>query len=110
MPPTLGIRVRVPRPGLCTDNGAMVAALGAEMVARGRTPSALDLPADSQPAGDERPGLGDAQAVVDTLPSTIPTTTSTASAIPAPIQSVRQRWVLIPTIPATMTVSVGAAR
>src|SRR4051794_11263949 len=29
-----GIRVRVPRPGLCTDNGAMVAALGAEMVAR----------------------------------------------------------------------------
>jgi N6-L-threonylcarbamoyladenine synthase len=43
----LGIRVRVPRPKLCTDNGAMVAALGAEMVARGRTPSALDLPADS---------------------------------------------------------------
>ncbi len=42
-----GIRVRVPRPGLCTDNGAMVAALGSEMVARGRTPSALDLPADS---------------------------------------------------------------
>lgn len=43
----LGVRVRVPRPGLCTDNGAMVAALGAEMVARGRTPSPLDLPADS---------------------------------------------------------------
>jgi N6-L-threonylcarbamoyladenine synthase len=42
-----GIRVRVPRPGLCTDNGAMVAALGAEMVARGRTPSSLDLPVDS---------------------------------------------------------------
>ena len=42
-----GIRVRVPRPGLCTDNGAMVAALGAEMVKRGRRPSALDLPADS---------------------------------------------------------------
>ncbi len=42
-----GIRVRVPRPGLCTDNGAMVAALGAELVVRGRTPSALDLPADS---------------------------------------------------------------
>jgi N6-L-threonylcarbamoyladenine synthase len=42
-----GIRLRVPRPGLCTDNGAMVAALGAEMVARGRAPSALDLPADS---------------------------------------------------------------
>lgn len=42
-----GIRVRVPRPGLCTDNGAMVAALGSELVARGRQPSALDLPADS---------------------------------------------------------------
>ena len=42
-----GIRVRIPRPGLCTDNGAMVAALGAELVARGRRPSALDLPADS---------------------------------------------------------------
>jgi N6-L-threonylcarbamoyladenine synthase len=42
-----GIRVRVPRPKLCTDNGAMVAALGSEMVARGRTPSQLDLPADS---------------------------------------------------------------
>jgi N6-L-threonylcarbamoyladenine synthase len=42
-----GITVRVPRPGLCTDNGAMVAALGAELVARGRAPSSLDLPADS---------------------------------------------------------------
>jgi N6-L-threonylcarbamoyladenine synthase len=42
-----GIRVRVPRPGLCTDNGAMVAALGSELVSRGRAPSALDLPADS---------------------------------------------------------------
>jgi N6-L-threonylcarbamoyladenine synthase len=42
-----GIRVRVPRPGLCTDNGAMVAALGSELVARGRPPSSLDLPADS---------------------------------------------------------------
>ncbi|MFT3874530.1 MAG: tRNA (adenosine(37)-N6)-threonylcarbamoyltransferase complex transferase subunit TsaD [Nocardioides sp.] len=42
-----GIRVRVPRPGLCTDNGAMVAALGAELVTRGRPPSRLDLPADS---------------------------------------------------------------
>src|SRR5215213_9770625 len=42
-----GIKLRVPRPGLGTDNGAMVAALGAQMVARGRTPSTLDLPADS---------------------------------------------------------------
>ena len=42
-----GIRLRVPRPGLCTDNGAMVAALGAQLVAGGATPSALELPADS---------------------------------------------------------------
>ncbi|HEX5533779.1 MAG TPA: tRNA (adenosine(37)-N6)-threonylcarbamoyltransferase complex transferase subunit TsaD [Actinomycetales bacterium] len=42
-----GIRLRVPRPGLCTDNGAMVAALGAEMVQRGREPSSPDLSADS---------------------------------------------------------------
>jgi len=42
-----GIRLRVPRPGLCTDNGAMVAALGAQCLARGRTPSRLDLPGDS---------------------------------------------------------------
>jgi N6-L-threonylcarbamoyladenine synthase len=42
-----GIELRVPRPKLCTDNGAMVAALGAEMVARRRTVSDWDLPADS---------------------------------------------------------------
>jgi N6-L-threonylcarbamoyladenine synthase len=42
-----GIQLRVPRPKLCTDNGAMVAALGAELVAAGLEPSALDLPADS---------------------------------------------------------------
>ena len=42
-----GIALRVPRPGLCTDNGAMVAALGSELVARNRPVSALDLPADS---------------------------------------------------------------
>ena len=42
-----GVSLRVPRPGLCTDNGAMVAALGAEIVARGRPPSPLYLAADS---------------------------------------------------------------
>jgi N6-L-threonylcarbamoyladenine synthase len=41
-----GIRLRVPRPGLCTDNGAMVAALGSLLVAAGREPSALDLRTD----------------------------------------------------------------
>ncbi|MEV0404505.1 tRNA (adenosine(37)-N6)-threonylcarbamoyltransferase complex transferase subunit TsaD [Actinoallomurus sp. NPDC050550] len=42
-----GIQLRVPRPKLCTDNGAMVAALGSELVASGLAPSHLDLPADS---------------------------------------------------------------
>jgi N6-L-threonylcarbamoyladenine synthase len=42
-----GIQLRVPRPGLCTDNGAMVAALGSRLVAAGRPASALTLPADS---------------------------------------------------------------
>ncbi|MGW0436131.1 tRNA (adenosine(37)-N6)-threonylcarbamoyltransferase complex transferase subunit TsaD [Micromonospora sp. NPDC003197] len=42
-----GITVRVPRPKLCTDNGAMVAALGSHLVASGVAPSRLDLPADS---------------------------------------------------------------
>jgi N6-L-threonylcarbamoyladenine synthase len=42
-----GISLRVPRPGLCTDNGAMVASLGAQMVLKGRAPSPLGLPADS---------------------------------------------------------------
>ncbi len=42
-----GIVLRVPRPGLCTDNGAMVAALGERLVATGVAPSPLDLPADS---------------------------------------------------------------
>ena len=42
-----GLRLRVPRPALCTDNGAMVAALGAELLARDTPPSALDFAADS---------------------------------------------------------------
>jgi N6-L-threonylcarbamoyladenine synthase len=42
-----GIRLRVPRPGLCTDNGAMVAALGSDLLAAGAEPSGDDLAADS---------------------------------------------------------------
>lgn len=42
-----GVTLRTPRPALCTDNGAMVAALGAHLVAAGAPPSRLDLPADS---------------------------------------------------------------
>ena len=36
-----GITLRTPRPGLCTDNGAMIAVLGAEVVRAGGRPSAL---------------------------------------------------------------------
>jgi N6-L-threonylcarbamoyladenine synthase len=42
-----GIRLRRPRPALCTDNGAMIAALASEMVDRGLPPSGLDFGADS---------------------------------------------------------------
>ena len=42
-----GITVRRPRPGLCTDNGAMMAALGAEVVRRGHQPSDLGIGANS---------------------------------------------------------------
>ncbi|MEK6442673.1 tRNA (adenosine(37)-N6)-threonylcarbamoyltransferase complex transferase subunit TsaD [Pseudonocardia sp. T1-2H] len=42
-----GLTLRVPRPVLCTDNGAMVAALGAHLLRAGAAPSPLDLPADS---------------------------------------------------------------
>ncbi len=41
-----GIRLRVPRRSLCTDNGAMVAALGARVVAAGVKPSGLDFGTD----------------------------------------------------------------
>ena len=42
-----GIALRIPRPKLCTDNGAMVAALGTHLVAAGVPASSLDLPANS---------------------------------------------------------------
>jgi N6-L-threonylcarbamoyladenine synthase len=41
-----GITLRVPRPKLCTDNGAMVAALGVHLVAAGVLPSQLEISAD----------------------------------------------------------------
>jgi N6-L-threonylcarbamoyladenine synthase len=42
-----GIRLRIPNPALCTDNGAMVAALGSLMVTAGRSPSPMAFDADS---------------------------------------------------------------
>ncbi|MDR2975423.1 MAG: tRNA (adenosine(37)-N6)-threonylcarbamoyltransferase complex transferase subunit TsaD [Propionibacteriaceae bacterium] len=42
-----GITLRRPRPGLCTDNGAMIAVVGAELVKADVPPSSLDISADS---------------------------------------------------------------
>ena len=42
-----GITLRIPPLDLCTDNGAMIAALGAQLVMNGHAPSALDFGADS---------------------------------------------------------------
>ncbi|GAB3819914.1 tRNA (adenosine(37)-N6)-threonylcarbamoyltransferase complex transferase subunit TsaD [Tessaracoccus terricola] len=39
----VGIELRRPRPGLCTDNGAMIAAVGSEVVRAGLAPSAMDF-------------------------------------------------------------------
>jgi len=42
-----GVELRIPPLRLCTDNGAMIAALGAQLVMAGRAPSSLDFAADS---------------------------------------------------------------
>jgi N6-L-threonylcarbamoyladenine synthase len=42
-----GVSLRIPPLALCTDNGAMIAALGAQLIAAGHPPSTLDVSADS---------------------------------------------------------------
>jgi N6-L-threonylcarbamoyladenine synthase len=42
-----GIELRIPSFSLCTDNGAMIAAIGAQLVMAGRAPSSLDFSAES---------------------------------------------------------------
>jgi N6-L-threonylcarbamoyladenine synthase len=42
-----GVRLRVPPLALCTDNGAMIASLGAQLVMAGRPASGLEFGADS---------------------------------------------------------------
>jgi N6-L-threonylcarbamoyladenine synthase len=42
-----GIALRIPPLSLCTDNGAMIAALGARLIMAGHAPSTLDFGADS---------------------------------------------------------------
>lgn len=54
-----GILLRIPRPALCTDNGAMVAALGAALADSGQAPSELSFTTSS--------GLPVTQVVVNQL-------------------------------------------
>jgi N6-L-threonylcarbamoyladenine synthase len=42
-----GVALRIPPLSLCTDNGAMIAALGARLIMAGHAPSTLDFGADS---------------------------------------------------------------
>lgn len=42
-----GIELRVPRFGLCTDNGVMIAALAAQLIHEGAQPSPLSTPTDT---------------------------------------------------------------
>jgi len=42
-----GIELRIPAFSLCTDNGAMIAALGAQLIIAGREPSGLGFSAES---------------------------------------------------------------
>ena len=42
-----GIELRIPALSLCTDNGAMIAALGAQLIMASHEPSTLDFAADS---------------------------------------------------------------
>lgn len=48
-----GVTVRIPPLSLCTDNGAMIAALGAQLIMAGRAPSTLRFGADSTLPVDE---------------------------------------------------------
>ncbi len=50
-----GIALRIPPLSLCTDNGAMIAALGAQLIMAGHEPSSLEFSADSTlPVSDIR--------------------------------------------------------
>ncbi|WP_063060560.1 tRNA (adenosine(37)-N6)-threonylcarbamoyltransferase complex transferase subunit TsaD [Nocardia sienata] len=41
-----GLTLRIPKPRLCTDNGVMIAALGAHVIGGGAAPSALSVASD----------------------------------------------------------------
>lgn len=42
-----GVELRIPPLSLCTDNGAMIAAIGAQLIVNGHAPSRLDFAANS---------------------------------------------------------------
>jgi N6-L-threonylcarbamoyladenine synthase len=41
-----GMTLRIPRPRLCTDNGAMIASFAAHLIAAGAKPSSLEAASD----------------------------------------------------------------
>ncbi len=54
-----GVELRIPPLALCTDNGAMIAALGAQLIMAGRAPSDLAFGADSTlPVTEIQAGIG----------------------------------------------------
>ncbi|WP_292833332.1 tRNA (adenosine(37)-N6)-threonylcarbamoyltransferase complex transferase subunit TsaD [Microbacterium sp.] len=55
-----GVAVRIPPLSLCTDNGAMIAALASELIRSGRPESTLDFGADSTlPVTEIQVGVGE---------------------------------------------------
>jgi N6-L-threonylcarbamoyladenine synthase len=42
-----GVALRIPALSLCTDNGAMIAALASQLISAGHAPSTLEFGADS---------------------------------------------------------------
>ena len=42
-----GVELRIPPLSLCTDNGAMIAAIGSQLISAGHAPSTIDFGADS---------------------------------------------------------------
>ena len=57
-----GVALRIPPLSLCTDNGAMIAALASELIMAGRAPSTLALRRGLDAAGHRDPGRGGACA------------------------------------------------
>src|SRR4029077_14695870 len=46
-----GLTLRIPRPRLCTDNGAMIASFAAHLIAAGAAPASMDAHSGPGPPG-----------------------------------------------------------